>query len=308
MSEELVLALDHVYSGYSDGPGLFGKRERQEVLHDVTFHVRHGEILGLVGESGTGKSTLAKTILGMVKPDRGTVTHYTKRPQMIFQDPYSSLNPFYSVEWTLEEPLRVYGKYGKAERKRRVREMLERVELPPECLGAKPSELSGGQRQRVSIAAALIRRPRFLIADEPVSMLDVSVRAEIINMLIDLARSQNAAVVFISHDIALTRYISDRIAVMYLGRIVEYGTADEVIQNPQHPYTRALISNCASIDPFEEREELSIGGEPPTPVNPGPGCYFAPRCYMATEACFKSYPQRRDLSGCHYAVCSRIEK
>ena len=161
MKEELVLSLSHVYSGYSDGVGPFGRRERQEVLHDVTFDVRHGEILGLVGESGTGKSTLAKTILGMVKPDRGTVTHYTKRPQMIFQDPYSSLNPFYSVEWTLEEPLRVYGKYGRAERKRRVREMLERVELPEECLGAKPSELSGGQRQRVSIAAALIRRPRF---------------------------------------------------------------------------------------------------------------------------------------------------
>ena len=130
---ELVLSLDHVYSGYSDGAGPFGRRTRQEVLHDVTFDVRHGEILGLVGESGTGKSTLAKTILGMVKPDRGTVTHYTKRPQMIFQDPYSSLNPFYSVEWTLEEPLRVYGKYNKAERKRRVREMLERVELRPEC-------------------------------------------------------------------------------------------------------------------------------------------------------------------------------
>ena len=198
---ELVLSLDHVYSGYSDGAGPFGRRTRQEVLHDVTFDVRHGEILGLVGESGTGKSTLAKTILGMVKPDRGTVTHYTKRPQMIFQDPYSSLNPFYSVEWTLEEPLRVYGKYNKAERKRRVREMLERVELPPECLEAKPSELSGGQRQRVSIAAALIRRPKFLIADEPVSALDVTIQAQILDLLRALRQELDLSYLFISHDL-----------------------------------------------------------------------------------------------------------
>ena len=143
MTKDLVLSLSHVTSGYHDG-GLFRRGPYQEVLHDVTFDVRHGEILGLVGESGTGKSTLARTILGMVRPDQGTVTHYTKRPQMIFQDPYSSLNPAYSVAWTLEEPLRIYGKYDAPERKRRVREMLERVGLPEECLKAKPSELSGG--------------------------------------------------------------------------------------------------------------------------------------------------------------------
>ena len=150
MSEDLVLSLRHVTSGYRDG-GLFRRGAVQEVLHDVSFDVRHGEILGLVGESGTGKSTLARTILGMLRPDSGEVVHYTKRPQMIFQDPYSSLNPAYSVEWTLEEPLRIYGKYDRAERKRRVREMLSRVELPEECLKARPGELSGGQRQRVGI-------------------------------------------------------------------------------------------------------------------------------------------------------------
>ena len=240
---ELVLSLSHVYSGYADGEiGPLGKRRRQEVLHDVTFDVRHGEILGLVGESGTGKSTLAKTILGMVQPDRGSVTHYTKRPQMIFQDPYSSLNPFYSVEWTLEEPLRVYGKYDKAERKRRVREMLERVELPAECLTAKPSELSGGQRQRVSIAAALIRRPRFLIADEPVSALDVTIQAQILDLLRSLRRELDLSYLFISHDLNVVYQLCDRVLVMKGGRIVEQGTVGEIFDNPREDYTKQLLA------------------------------------------------------------------
>ena len=195
-----------------------------------------------MGETGTGNSTLARTILGIVEPDEGQVIHYTKRPQMIFQDPYSSLNPAYTVGWSMEEPLRIFGKYDAAERKKRVREMLRRVELPEECLAAKPGELSGGQRQRVSIAIALIQRPRFLIADEPVSALDVTIQAQILKLLRELRDELDLSYLFISHDLNVVYQLCDRVLVMKQGRIVEQGTVDEIFDHPQQEYTRQLLA------------------------------------------------------------------
>ena len=241
MNEGLVLSVSHVSGGYHEG-GRFRKGTYHEVLHDVTFDVRHGEILGLVGESGTGKSTLSRAILGMIKPDQGSITHYTKRPQMIFQDPYSSLNPAYTVGWIMEEPLRIYGKYDGPERKRRVREMLSRVELPEEVLTARPAELSGGQRQRVSIATALIQRPRFLIADEPVSALDVTIQAQILKLLKNLRDELDLSYLFISHDLNVVYQLCDRVLVMKQGRIVEQGTVSEIFDHPKEDYTKQLLA------------------------------------------------------------------
>ena len=240
-TNDLVLEVKEVSAGYRSG-GLTkrgGKYKR--VLHDVDFSVRHGEILGLVGESGTGKSTLARVILGMVKPEKGQVIHPTPRPQIIFQDPYSSLNPAYSAWWSVEEPLRIYGKYSTEERKERVRDMLLKVGLPEECYDVKPDELSGGQRQRVSIAAALIRRPRFIIADEPVSALDVTIQAQILKLLRQLRDELDLSYLFISHDLNVVYQLCDRVLVMKSGRIVEQGTIDEVYNHPREEYTKKLL-------------------------------------------------------------------
>ena len=238
---QLVLSVQNVTSGYRTG-GFLQKKEEQIVLHDVSFDIYHREIVALVGESGSGKSTLARTILGMVQPDQGKVIHYTKRPQMIFQDPFSSLNPAYTIGWILEEPLRIYGKYDAKERKRRVRDILEKVELPPECLTAKPSELSGGQRQRVSIAVSLIQRPKFIIADEPVSALDVTIQAQILKLLRDLRDSLDLSYLFISHDLNVVYQLCDRVMVMKQGRIVEMGTVQEIFDNPKEDYTKQLLA------------------------------------------------------------------
>ena len=211
---DLVLEVKNVCGGYRRGG-------YHEVVHDVSFNVRHGEIMGLVGESGTGKTTLTRMILGILKPTSGEIIHYTKRPQIIFQDAYSSLNPAFSARWAVEEPLRVFGKYDAAERGRRVDEMLERVNLPRECWNARPDELSGGQRQRVCIASALIRRPRFLIADEPVSALDVTIQAQILALLRQLRDDLDLSYLFISHDLNVVYQLCDRVMVMKDGSIVE---------------------------------------------------------------------------------------
>jgi len=222
--------------------GTIRRSKMVQVLHDVSFDLYRGEILGVVGESGSGKSTLAKTILGMVPDYTGTYTHYTKRPQMVFQDPSSSLNPGRTVGWILEEPLRIYGKYDESERIRRVKDIIERVELPAECYDMYPRELSGGQRQRVCIGMALIQRPGLIIADEAVSALDVTIQAQILRLIHKLRQELGISYIFISHDLNVVYQLCDRALVMKDGRIVEQGEVEELYENPKEDYTRALLA------------------------------------------------------------------
>ena len=240
---EHVLEVEHLSVEYQDTT-IFGKKTSFKALDDITFHVNQGEILGLVGESGCGKSTLSKAILGMLTTAKvtGKIRHFTKRPQMVFQDPFGSLNPSKEVGWIVEEPLRVYGKYDAAERKRRVRDMLEHVGLDKEHADSRPGQLSGGQRQRVSIATALIQRPKFIIADEPVSALDVTIQAQILDLLWDLRQELDLSYLFISHDLNVVYSICDRVMVMEKGRIIEQGTVDEVYDHPKQDYTKKLLS------------------------------------------------------------------
>ena len=237
-----VLEVRHLNSYYrQDHSILRGKKERRQVLHDISFDIAEGEIVGLVGESGCGKTTLSRTILGMVGDYDGEIIHHSQRPQMVFQDPYSSLNPARSIGWILEEPLRIQGKLSTSERQKAVVELLEQVGLGEEYLKRKPHELSGGQRQRVSIACAVINHPKLVIADEPVSALDVTIQAQILQLLVDLKKKYDLSYLFISHDLNVVYQICNRVLVMKDGVIVEQNTVDELFRNPQHPYTRQLL-------------------------------------------------------------------
>ena len=223
-------------------PQIIGRDKRVHILHDVSFEIKRGEILGLVGESGCGKSTLARAILGIETGKTGTIIHNTFRPQMVFQNPYGSLNPYKKIGWIIEEPLRVQRKYDSKERKRRVLELLGQVGLPESYMNRYPDELSGGQRQRVAIAAALIQQPELIILDEPVSALDVTVQAQILRLLIDIKKQYNLSYLFISHDLNVVYQICDRIMVMKKGKIVESGDIETVYNHPQHPYTLQLLT------------------------------------------------------------------
>ena len=240
---EPVLEVRHLNSYYEEGrAGLFGKAKRRQVLHDISFHIDRGEIVGLVGESGCGKTTLSRTILGMIGDYEGEIIHHSERPQMVFQDPYSSLNPARTIGWILEEPLRIQGKLTAAERKEAVGKMLDKIGLGEEFAHRRPHELSGGQRQRVSIASAVITRPGLVIADEPVSALDVTIQKEILELLVELKKDFGLSYLFISHDLNVVYQICSRVLVMKAGVIVEQNTVDELFAHPQHEYTRQLLA------------------------------------------------------------------
>lgn len=243
MEREPVLEVRHLNSYYSQGRSLFGgKGQRKQVLKDVSFELYQGEILGLVGESGSGKTTLCRAVLGMLKDYEGEIVHHSQRPQMVFQDPFSSLNPARSIGWILEEPLRIQGKLRAAERRDAVLEVLEQVGLGAEYASRRPRELSGGQRQRVSIACAVITRPKLVVADEPVSALDVTIQAQILQLLVDMKKQYDLSYLFISHDLNVVYQICNRVLVMQHGEIVEQNTVDALFANPQHPYTKQLLA------------------------------------------------------------------
>jgi oligopeptide/dipeptide ABC transporter ATP-binding protein len=323
MPDEVILEVRNLKKYFQAGrPSFFSRRE--DVVHavdGVDLQLRRGEVIALVGESGCGKSTLSLTLMGLEEATEGTVffegkdiTHLSsnerkairQRIQMIFQDPYESLNPTQTIEEIVTEPLIVHGLAPvQEERRARVRRALEDSGLKPaeDYLSRFPHQLSGGQRQRVVIAGALVLEPHLLLADEPVSMLDVSIRAEIINLLADLQKARGISVIFITHDLGTVGYFADRVAVMYLGRIVEIGTMQEVLKSPQHPYTQALLSVIPVPNPRLRKKRVILQGETPNPIDVPPGCRFHPRCPVAIGICKERDPELFVVSESHRAAC-----
>ena len=292
-----------------------------KAVDGVSLAVAKGEVLGLVGESGCGKSTLARTILNLVPPTEGAVIlagrHLAALPaeelraaragfQMIFQDPYASLNPRMTVHDTIAEAIQAHRSVPRAELAEEVASLLHRVGLAPRFSRKYPHEFSGGQRQRIAIARALAVRPALIVADEPVSALDVSIQAQIINLLVQLTRELSLTMIFISHDLSVVRHLSHRIAVMYLGKVVELGPADDVLERPLHPYTRALVSAARLGEAHEKR--ILLAGDPPSPVNPPAGCSFHPRCSYVRPACMEQAPTLEVFREAHEASCLRMRE
>ena len=310
--------------------GLFrGPRSFVHAVDAVSFDLRQGESLGLVGETGCGKTTIGKLLVKLLEPTHGRILFrdsgetlsdisqldgsgikaFRRRAQMIFQDPYESMNPRLTIYDTVAEPLVVQGVGSTLDRVDRVRELLELVGLTPAStiLFRYPHELSGGQRQRVAIARALVLGPAFVVADEPTSMLDMSIRTGIMNLMLDLAQRLGTTYLFITHDLAVARYMCQRIAVMYLGKIVEVSETEELLKNPLHPYTRALLSAVPVPDPSYHREPVNIRGDVSRPVDPFPRCRFYDRCPMAAEVCrINPHPPLEDHGGGHLVACYRV--
>jgi peptide/nickel transport system ATP-binding protein len=328
MSDDIILEVRNLKKYFPAGrPGWLSSADAfVHAVDDVDLTLRRGEVIALVGESGCGKSTLALTLMGLEEATEGSIlfesvdiTHASpgerkkifQRIQMIFQDPYESLNPTQTIEEIVTEPLVVHKLTPRhQERRERVKRALEDAGLKPaeDYLQRFPHQLSGGQRQRVVIAGALVLEPHLLLADEPVSMLDVSIRAEIINLLADLRKSRGISVIFITHDLGTVGYFADRVAVMYLGRIVEMGTMKDVLKDPQHPYTRALLSVIPVPNPRMRKKRIVLQGETPNPIDLPPGCRFHPRCPVAISTCKQSDPALLPVSESHQAACLLLVK
>ncbi len=296
-------------------------------VDDVSFYINEGETLGLVGESGCGKTTTARCILRAIEPTSGEILFRSEeggtvdvaaapraqlrslrqQMQMIFQDPFSSLNPRMTLMDIVGEPLVITGVH-KSEREDRVAELLSMVGLRPEFMRRFPHAFSGGQRQRIGIARALALNPRLIVADEPVSALDVSVQAQVLNLMMDLQSELGLTYLFVAHDLSVVKHISDRIAVMYVGKLVEMAPTDALFDSPKHPYTAALLSSVPEPDPRVRRDRVVLQGEVANPANPPSGCYFNPRCEYATDVCRSEPPQLREIAPNHYASCHRAEE
>ena len=325
MSDELILEVRDLVKHFEVGGGLFGGPPGLvKAVDGVSFAIRRGETLGLVGESGCGKTTTGRCILQLERPTSGQVIFegvdlttlgqvelraVRRRVQVIFQDPYSSLNPRMTVGQIIAEPLGVHGIVPERRaREARMKSLLERCGLLPAMALRYPHELSGGQRQRVGIARALAMEPSLIVCDEPVSALDVSIQAQIINLLEELQADFGLTYLFVAHDLSVVRHISDRVAVMYLGKIVEITDRKSLYDNPLHPYTQALLSAVPIPDPAVEagRERTVLGGEVPSPLNPPAGCVFHPRCPIAIDDCRRAVPELREIQPEHRVACIRV--
>ncbi|GAM15979.1 ABC transporter ATP-binding protein [Mesobacillus selenatarsenatis] len=316
---EVLLKVDGLKKYFPITGGIFGKQTGAvKAVDDISFWVNKGETLGLVGESGCGKSTTGRMLMRLIDPTEGQVVFEgrdlvtlsdndmrkaRKDMQMVFQDPFASLNPRHTVEKILEEPLIVHGIGTKKERQQMVKEMLEVVGLSSYHAKRYPHQFSGGQRQRIGIARALMTRPKLIIADEPVSALDVSIQSQVLNLLEDLQKEFQLTYIFIAHDLGVVRHISDRVGVMYLGRLVEITEADKLYEKPLHPYTRALLSAVPIPDPDVKRDQELLTGDIPSPANPPQGCAFHTRCKECMDICKTDRPVLKEIEPGHFAAC-----